>query len=336
MASILGISQKVASSLSKTDNMTRPPCATTSILPAPEVHRTSTVRRKPQTTYRSPSLEDSYIIGPFSLTVPQKNASSSTSPQSITLEVSTTPSPCTSMPVSVKRKKYPMGPPLPLYHPLGTLALSLPPLDPASVGLPTIIRSDDAIRRSSARARRPVAKLRSDVTLTVEAVESPTLPVTSPLLDIESRDKPSLRKRRGGGGGKRKRKEVDDGDATYPAKRKRTPRGAANPLAGDEESPIEAVMAEVTPTPEPMSEVPEDKKPERRSTRARGSAKRRDSSASEAASSISTPTPIGPAQERESMEVVKASDIGISVSQPVDEKEEGELSEDGAPTNAFV
>lgn len=217
--------------------------------------------------------------------------------------------------------------PLPLYHPLGRLALSLPLLDPASVGLPTPVKSesDDAIRRSSARARRPAAKLR-DVD-----DDGPVTTTNLPLHNIDVQEKPSPRKRRGGGGPKRKRREADDGDATYPAKRTRIPRGSVNQQT-EEESPSESIAAEVTPTPEPMSEVPEDRKPERRSRRARGG-KWRDSSASDAASTASTGATAYPAKENELMEVEKSfeADAPPTVDEK-NEKEEGELSEDGKST----
>ncbi|KAF8070284.1 hypothetical protein FPV67DRAFT_1486836 [Lyophyllum atratum] len=306
-----------------------PSCSTPTTCTVTQTLTASTARRKPRMTYKSPSGGDSYIIGPFSLTtVPQKCGSSSNIAQPITLKVSATPVRFHGSSAPMRRKKYPMGPPLPLYHPLGRLASSLPPLDPASVGLPTPIRSDDAVRRSSARARRPVAKLRD-----VEDESLAPTPTAIPVLDVEAKDKPSPRKRRAGGS-KRKRKEVDDGDATYPAKRTRMPRGVANQnMAADEESPLESIMADVTPTPEPPSEVPEDRKLDRRSTRSRGSAKRRDSSASEAASSISAGA-VGPTKEEEFMEVENISDHIVSQHPGdlrTDEKEEGELSEEGQP-----
>jgi len=295
----------------------------------PSTHTTTNVQRKPRITYKSPSGGDSYVIGSFSLTaVPQNYGTSSSTSQPITLKMSASPVQLNGSNKPVKRDKYPMGPPLPLYHPLGRLALSLPPLDPASVGLPTPIRSDgqDAARRSSARARRPVTKLRN-------VDDNPLVPSAStPVFEVEVKEKYSPRKRRVGGS-KRRRREVDDGDATYPAKRTRVPRGAASQhFAGDEEA-LESIAAEVTPTPEPMSDLPDDGKLERRSTRSRASVKRRDSSASEAASSISAEV-IGPAKEEELMEGEKVSDTSVSrhpANFRTDEKEEGELSEEGRP-----
>lgn len=234
-----------------------------------------------------------------------------------------------------------MVPPLPLYHPLGRLALSLPPLDPASVGLPTPVRTDDLIR-SPARVRRPSGKSRE---ARVE-VDSTTLPLatTSPIFDIEVRDKSSPRKRKTGVSSKRKRREADDGDATYPAKRSRMPRGS-NQIIADEEVPFESSIPEVTPTPEPLSEVPEERQLERRATRSRGPVKRRDSSASDAPSSnyAGALRPFqdreGPREEPNLMELEQVPNIVVS-QQPsrdvsvIDEKEEGELSDDGLPVNS--
>ncbi|KAG6862295.1 hypothetical protein C0995_015992 [Termitomyces sp. Mi166 len=287
----------------------------------------------------SPSGGASFIIGPFSMSaMEQKSASSSSTPHPVALKVSTNSIQIATSTPPTKRRRYPMAPPLPLYHPLGRLALSLPPLDPASVGLPTPAKSDDLIR-SPARARRPAGKSR-EITVEEETVLPPTI---STIFDVEVRGKPSPRKRRAGVGSKRKRREADDGDATYPAKRSRMPRGS-NQIIADEVA-FESSIPEVTPTPEPMSEVPEDRLPERRSTRTRSSAKRRDSSASEAPSLNSTGA-IRPSQEREepkeepiSMELDQVPDAVVVVSKHpgdvmIDEKEEGELSDDGLPVNS--
>lgn len=170
-----------------------------------------------------------------------------------------------------------MGPPLPLYHPLGRLALSLPELDPATLGLPPL-PTDDNSRRSSARTRRPAAKLR-------EADEERlSTPIASAVASNEPKEKASPRKKGGarpGAGMKRKRKDADE-DATYPAKKTRAPRGGsalARVTTSEAPSPPEVA----TPVaPENTIEAPEEKKPERRSTRSRGSLLRRDSSGSEA------------------------------------------------------
>ncbi|GLB37239.1 putative protein of unknown function (DUF3684) [Lyophyllum shimeji] len=267
--------------------------------------------------------------------VPRNYVSPSSTPQPITLTMTATPVQIGGSSTPARRSKYPMGPPLPLYHPLGRLALSLPPLDPASVGLPTPIRSDDQTSHSSARARRPVTKAR-DVSES-DDLDNPLVPPagTSPVLDVEVKEKQSPRKRRPGGS-KRRRRD-DDGDPTYPAKRTRMPRGTANQhMVVDEGLRPESTAAEVTPTPEPMSDLPEEGKPDRRSTRSQCSVKRRDSSASEAGSSVSAMV-TEPAKDEEMMQAEKASDTSVS-RHPVDvrndEKEEGELSEEGQPPTA--
>ncbi|KIJ18978.1 hypothetical protein PAXINDRAFT_97069 [Paxillus involutus ATCC 200175] len=185
---------------------------------------------------------------------------------------------------------------LPLYHPFGALALSLPDLDPTAFGLPAPVAVfDDPTRRSSNRTRRPAAKVRD----ANEAATPPLPPFieVTPTPEVEPKDKPSPRKRRpagggGGGGSKRKRKEPEDGDATYPAKRSRNPRssGAVSAAAptrtpsGEEVSPPASVgHSGASPATEVGQGDPaEEKKHERRTTRSRGARARRDSTASEA------------------------------------------------------
>jgi hypothetical protein len=172
-----------------------------------------------------------------------------------------------------------MGPSLPLYHPLGRLALSLPDLDPTAFGLPApAVIMDDPTRRSSNRARRPAPKVR-------DANETAPSPVpfidAVPAPEPEAKDKPAPRRRRAAGSGtKRRRRETDDGDATYPAKRTRLPRNAAATAAahtptGEEPSPPSSID---NSAPSPDQGGPE--RPERR-TKSRGT-RRRDSTASEA------------------------------------------------------
>lgn len=176
-----------------------------------------------------------------------------------------------------------IGPSLPLYHPLGRLALSVPDLDPTAFGLPApAVIMDDPTRRSSNRARRPAPKVR-------DANEPAPSPVpfidAAPAPEPELKEKPSSRRRRpAGGGNKRKRREVDDGDATYPAKRSRNPRSSATnatartPTAG-EPSPYSVDNSALSPAPD---DPPEEKRPERRTAKSRGLPLRRDSTGSEA------------------------------------------------------
>lgn len=201
------------------------------------------------------------------------------------------------------------GPPLPLYHPRGGLALSLPELDPAEFGLPNPINIDDSdvrvhdgdtSRRASSRARRPPAKLR-DRDAGEEEDPAAANDMTNGARktgELQARAA-SPRKRRSGGGTKRKRRE-DDADGTYPnpPKRSRNPRGAAgavaSPLADAAAAPAEDVEMDAAPATnvpdadEARSDVAEEQKPTTRSRRKPAAPKRRGSSASETtATSIS-------------------------------------------------
>jgi hypothetical protein len=207
--------------------------------------------------------------------------------------------------------------------------MSLPPLDPTKYGLP-VPPVPDIIQesKSSSRLRRPAAKIRE-----IEEEAATVLPTVSTVAAVaarEAKERPSPRKRRGGGG-KRKRKDMDDGDATYPAKRTRIPRGNVGPNV-EEELPMEVAQFDVPLMMESFSDLPETAK--RRSTRAKGSLKRRDSSASETtsvsgsnaiyASLVGTDTnAIGTAgpQQLEDMGILAERD-------DKEEREEGELSEE--------
>ena len=281
----------------------------------------SQIRRKPQRTYKSPSASDhSFLI--LSL------ASSSKSPSTPTLPPSTEPhQPIVDIHNRLAPRKYPMSPPLPLFHPFGRLAMSLPPLDPTLFGLPMRAIPDEAFQpKSSARSRRPTAKLR-------EVDDQPITPTVSTIAAVAAREvkeRPSPRKRRPGPA-KRKRKDIDDGDATYPAKRTRIPRGTAGQNV--EEDFVEAIpIDDSTAMPETLSDLVENTK--RRSARSRASTKRRDSSASET-TSISPSTNIFTASGAE----ISPNDVDVETSHKsfvvqFDEtgekegKEEGELSEE--------
>lgn len=212
---------------------------------------TSTIRRKPLYTYKSPSANtpaDQIARIPPTTVKPAQvatRAPSQTSTSSGNTSVSEV------RPWKPIRTKYRNGPLLPLYHPRGPLALSLPPLDPAQFGLPdrrvvvndSTQQTQDVSRRSSSRARRPAAKVRDRDRDGAEDDESPGTPASGTSAsnapntrDPPARERPSSpRKRRAGGaasgGAKRKRKqEPDDPDGVYPppAKRTRNPRGTAN------------------------------------------------------------------------------------------------------------
>ncbi|KAJ6497901.1 hypothetical protein C8R45DRAFT_984592 [Mycena sanguinolenta] len=294
----------------------------TSVLKAPSV--SSIRRRKPMRTYQSPSAADRAPTIAKTLSALSHQLASASTPNSTSSGQSTSTGIVIRTDGAVRRE-YPMAPPLPLYHPFGRLALSLPPLEPSHFGHspPISVDDSDSGRRSSARSRRPAAKLRD--------AEEDEVPSRGPMSNVsaiaavaarEIKEKASPRKRRGGGGGaKRKRKDVDDGDATYPAKRPRNPRGISNLL--EDESPSDSMVAlpDVTPTPEPTGEQLDDKqRPERRATRSsNGAPKRRDSNASTstASASVAAPAPPSDAETRQDTRT-----------ESKDAKEEGEVSEE--------
>jgi hypothetical protein len=274
-----------------------PSVASTQTSTHPTIYPTSAIRRKPRITYQSPSAHNPPSLrveaptDEFLRALAAKVGSTSSSPDDTPAETQTQRKKVKKVLDGKVEKKpahrlrYLMGPPLPLYHPLGRLALSLPELDPASLGLPPLPVEDNS-RRSSARTRRPAAKLR-------EADEEclSTVSATPAAVSTETKEKASPKKKGGarpGAGMKRKRKDADE-DATYPAKKTRNPRGAAAALARAATSEAPSPPEAATPaTPESAVEAPEEKKPERRSTRSRGTLLRRDSSASEAtATSVS-------------------------------------------------
>ena len=247
----------------------------------------SASRRKPQTTYRSPSLQFSNDLciersgqnvrhspsghGPPLPTTRASNASPAHGGATGVL--------ANSASAATLKPKYPMKPPLPIYHPLGRLALSLPQLDFSAHPQGTLNQADDA-SRSASRSRRPAARVRDAAD--TDSVDAST-PLAVPADAQIPPEKPSPRKRRAGGqsSSRRRRRDADDGDATYPAKRTRANRAPAVPPS-DGGSPGNggADAADVDGSEEGM------KAPERRSTRSRAAAQakplpRRNSSASD-------------------------------------------------------
>lgn len=242
----------------------------------------SASRRKPQTTYRSPSLQF-----PNDLRIERsghctRHSPSGHGPPALIRSSHTSPAPAgVSFPTNNApvKPKYPMKPPLPIYHPLGRLALSLPQLDFAAH--PQSCQTDDAARGAASRSRRPVNRVRDAAdTDSVDAGTPLAVPADAPILP----EKPSPRKRRNGGqsSSRRRRRDADDGDATYPAKRTRANRAPPVPPS-DGGSPGNggADAADVDGSEEGM------KGSERRSTRSRAAAQakpalvRRNSSASD-------------------------------------------------------
>lgn len=241
----------------------------------------SAPRRKPHTTYRSPSLQF-----PSDLCIEHSGQTIRTSPAGLGPPPAL-PARCShALPAASTanvpvRMKYPMKPPLPIYHPLGRLALSLPELDPGMRLQSSLISADDVTRGAASRPRRPAARVRDAADADNGDIGSPlAVPVEAPAPP----EKPSPRKRRSGGqtNSRRRRREADDGDATYPAKRTRANR-APPVAASDSGSPGNgADVVDADGTEEGVKAAPE-----RRSTRSRAAAQvkpppiRRNSSASD-------------------------------------------------------
>jgi len=222
-------------------------------------------RRKPLRTYKSPSAEDQISIP----RVVESSASSSSSKCKATKRNKSSSRIVDSKKESGMQTKFtiqsrcPQSPPLPLFHPLGKLAMSLPPLDPTLYGLPVLAIPDELEERHGRRMKNGK--------MAEEDVDSTSVRQDmSAAAGVAARERASPRKRRSGGLNKRKRKDGEDGDASYPAKRTRIPRGQTG---GEEETGLESV-SNVEMVVDEMAE-------KRRSTRSRGApitTKRRESS----------------------------------------------------------
>jgi hypothetical protein len=263
-------------------------------------------RRKPKLTYRSPS--SSTPITCLRLegqrhTIPQPGpsrlSSSPESPlgsQSHDTSVSVTKDePKNHSALSKHTQK--LYARLPLYHPLGRLALSLPELGPPPVGVVAEQDTDSLVAgaRSSARSRRQAAKIRdADQASNTSASNGDGYPNGHPTVQDDYVGEllpraPTLEKdaemtsppvptpapqRRRGGGGKRKRRHADDTgerDLAYrhPSKR--------------------ATMALLED-----GSIDEERRPERRSTRSAKAMTRRDSTASTGSTTVTTKPSQGP------------------------------------------
>ncbi|KDR75404.1 hypothetical protein GALMADRAFT_554125 [Galerina marginata CBS 339.88] len=291
----------------------------------------SRIRRKPQVTYKSPSAEDHVIIilplsrrsdPPVAKLDPMPSSSRSAhTPKTHGLGITT-------------HRRYPTTPSLPLFHPFGHLAMSLPPLDPTQYGLPVTSTPDDMDHQPSTRLRRPAAKLREFREAEEDMISaSPTVSTIAAVAAREAKERASPRKRRTGGA-KRKRKDADDGDATYPAKRTRIPRGVPGQNLEDDNSMDFVQSIDTTGITEVFSDLNDTSK--RRSTRAKGSLKRRDSSASETTSNSASAN-VAPGQatvassSTETPRKAEAADQSLVEDDDKEEKEEGELSEEQNP-----
>ncbi|KAF8919986.1 hypothetical protein CPB85DRAFT_1276307 [Mucidula mucida] len=261
----------------------------------------SSIRRKPQYTYRSPQAASSWM--------PSPNASSSSSSSGSSQSPLEPPSPSKPSPIKTQGSlsKRPTALTLPLYHPLGRLALSLPPLNPTLFGFPATVCIDDDNLEGRVAPHTPegVSETLSISTNTVVAdLEVKEMHVVTP------------RKRRGG---KRKRKDPEEADATYPAKKTRQTRGQSNTSHVHEPSPLAEVRS-VAPstTPEPALS-PEKKK---RTTRSEGQSSRRSPNLGDGSpGSVSDVIP-----ERASD--VEGPPVSLDATRSSSSKEEGEITDD--------
>lgn len=248
----------------------------------------SSSRRKPPTTYRSPSLQfpSDLCIERSGQCIRRSPSGHGPFPAPSTRSARASPGhggagvPAPNLPTAAVKPKYPMKPPLPIYHPLGRLALSLPQLELGVHPPSSLIQTDDTGRSAAPRSRRPAARVR-DATDT-DSVDA-AMPLAVPGDPPAAPEKPSPRRRRNNGqsNSRRRRREADDGDATYPAKRTRANRApAVAPSDGGSPGNGGTDAADVDGSEEGM------KAPERRSTRSRAAAQakppvRRNSSASD-------------------------------------------------------
>ena len=283
---------------------------------------TSTRRRKPSIIYRSPSVE----FVPYPLNNPNASVTAqdepmvngNTSPYSPAhedLSSSTSspspPTPSTSSLPSVlnessstssfakplsTREVYAMAPPLPLYHPLGALALRLPPLGESPKTPHTQLVDPTPSKpiqtaasnrpRNSTGANRSRNSGRSRKTTTTKPRDLPADTVDPLIADEKDKDQDEYvathRRRRGGPsasvslsasaqveliaaeGRKRKRREADTGDPGVSppiSKRSRQPRaGTSVGTPNNPASPTPSSVQLKDETPDAM-EVEEDEEP---------------------------------------------------------------------------
>ncbi|KAL1743142.1 hypothetical protein HDZ31DRAFT_4529, partial [Schizophyllum fasciatum] len=191
----------------------------------------SLMRRKPTHTYRSPTADSASepIIMRRTTTASSNDSTSSESSSTSPTSARTIPRvmrPPVASPAKQRKRPYAEYR-LPLYHPRGQLALSLPLLDASALGLPTLVQIEDTPRSGALSGRgtkrNGASRLRDAVTVAPIAEPAANPPAPAP-------SKPTPRKRRAGGGGgvsaaaKRKRAAADDADAPYPATKRRAVR----------------------------------------------------------------------------------------------------------------
>lgn len=218
----------------------------------------SNIRRKPIFTYKSPSAND---VDPL-IALPARYNVPTMSPEPVRTNLAQNTGNIQHPPRKKKNRITDYS--LPLYHPSGQLALSLPPLNPTEFGLPLLNISEEPSQRSSRRFREFLRDADEEM-----EILAPTVSSIAAVAASEMKRANPQKRRPGGGNGKRRRKAADSGDTTYPVKRTRLTRGGV----GDENE-LDTVQAQVDDAP--VTDGPIDRRSERRSTRSK--TKRRGSS----------------------------------------------------------
>ncbi len=233
----------------------------------------SCYRRKPLQTYKSPTADEQIIVlssGCSSSTTTTKSKlakSSSTKSSGLGVKKDKDGAIRSSTPIMVQCR-CPRSAPLPLFHPFGKLARSLPPLDPTLYGLPVLAVPDGLEDRQSGSGRKKngVGTRKRSRDVEEDVSESGNgLSGVAVVAAQEAKERTSPRKRRtGGGGNKRKRKDGDEADTSYPAKKTRVPRGSQN--GGDDHDDAVEGQSNSNEVGGDVSDLVE----KRRSTRNRG------------------------------------------------------------------
>lgn len=292
---------------------------------------TACVRRKPSKTYKSPTAAEWTTYAPCPSLRPKASSQTPTPPPTRTGSTKRTLS------KALNRSRQLNLQLLPLYHPQGQLACSLPPLDPLSFGLDAPINEPESnIPRSSSRHVRQKSPLASSST-TAGGVQAPVASIAATTVsavaavaarEIREKEKASPSKRRtGGGGGKRKRKDKDSSDATYPAKRTRAMRNTTTAPSVLEEESANEMEVNGREDNEASNEAEGEHPTLERTTRSRAGINSVNTTSSDTPSKGLSPAP-SPIVRHDNETKTPTPDAD-RIAPPIEEKEEGELSDDG-------
>ncbi|KAI0780181.1 hypothetical protein C8Q74DRAFT_1367945 [Fomes fomentarius] len=287
-------------------------------------------RRKPANVFKSPAADEpgewegsnsvtrKRASPPYQRVSPRRASSSTDRSQSSSNN--------SSAPLKAVQRNPPL---LPLYHPLGPLALSLPKLDPGLFGLPSSLSIDDVEEQVDGEPGQPSRARRRGDEDDAQSTGTPNGTVQ----EAPAKERNSSPRKRRGGGAKRKRKDADDADGVFPPppKRTRNPRGAANnstpaapsPLVGPAVVASDLVDDVAENNGEVEGEAQEELQAPKRPSRTRKPrtkpAKRRDSSGS-ASTTTSASVPI----EAAAKATVEAKAAGLTQAE-----DEAQIHEEG-------